>query len=179
MSDPIPQGVVIWLTGVPAAGKSTLAGLLVRALRRRGLATVWLDSDDVRRVLTPEPTYTPAERDRFYAALAHLAGLAAEGGAQVVVSATAPLRAHRRSARERVDHFFEVWVRCAPDTARRRDPKGLYERSERGEIDALPGADVDYQPPGEPDLVLETDRTGPDESARRLEAALGERFAWL
>lgn len=163
-----PPGAVVWLTGIPASGKTTIARRLVELLAERGRATLWLDSDDLRAVLTPEATYTREERDRFYAALAHLAALGAEGGSVAVVSATAPRRAHRDAARDRAEPFVEAWVRCKAEVARRRDPKGLYERADRGEITTLPGAGAPYEEPASPEVVLEADREPPEVLAAKI-----------
>lgn len=161
-------GAVVWLTGIPASGKSTIARHLVAALGARGTATLWLDSDDMRRVLTPDPRYTAEERDWFYGVLGHLATLAADGGTVVVVSATAPRRVHRDAVRARAARFLEAWVRCPPAVARDRDPKGLYEASRAGRIDTLPGVGAPYEEPKRPEIILDTDRERPEDMARRL-----------
>ncbi len=171
-------GLVVWLTGRPASGKSTLARALETRLRARGLATLWLDSDSLRRILTPEPTYDDAERKRFYGALAHLAALAAAGGAVAIVSATAARRAYRDACRAAVgDRFVEVWVRCDLETLRARDPKGLYGRAARDTITRLPGVGVPYEPPEAPELVLDTADAGVEALADRLAAEVGARTA--
>ena len=120
------HGTVIWITGLPSAGKTTLARGVHGALRRRGERVLWLDSDDLREVLTPEPTYTPEERDRVYRTLGRIAARAAEDGIDVLVSATAPRRHHRRDARRGAPAFVEVWLRCGEPELRRRDHRGLY-----------------------------------------------------
>lgn len=153
-----PRGGVLWLTGPPASGKTALAGPLVDALAARGRATLWLDSDELRRVLTPAPTYSPAERDWFYGVLGHVAILAARGGVVVVVSATASRRAYRDEVRRAVGAFMEIYLQCPPETLRARDPKHLYRRAAAGEIDTLPGAGAAYEPPEHPELVLDSGR---------------------
>lgn len=163
-----PPGAVVWLTGPPAVGKTTTARALLELLRAEERATVWLDSDDLRLVLTPEPNYTEDERDRFYGAIAHLARLAAEGGCVAVVSATAASAAWRERARQQIPRFCEVYLRCDPETLRARDFKGLYARAERGEISRLPGVGVPYDEPDRPELELDTGSTAPEVQARRI-----------
>jgi len=96
----VQPGFVLWLTGLPSSGKSSLAGELVRLLAERGVAVQVLDSDELRQVLTPEPTYSPRERDWFYDTLGYIAALLARNGVNVVVAATGPLRQHRQAARQ-------------------------------------------------------------------------------
>ena len=162
------EGGVVWLTGLPATGKTTIARILERELRKRGAATLMLDSDDLRSVLTPEPTYSESERDRFYAVIGHLADLGARGGAVVLVAATAPKRAYRDRVRERVERFVEVLLICSPDVLERRDPKGLYARWRKGEIANLPGRDATYEDPASPELVFDTGRSLPSDIAREI-----------
>lgn len=167
MSD-LPPGGVLWITGRPASGKSSLAEPVVEALRDRGRVTVWLDSDDLRRTLTPSPTYSEEERDRFYGSLGHFAVLGAEGGAVVVISATAPRRRYRNAVRERVSRFSEVFLECETEILERRDPKGLYARARRGEIDRLPGLGAPYEAPEDPELRLDSGVLSPEALSEAL-----------
>lgn len=161
MSD--PSGGILWLTGRPASGKTTIARALQATLARGERPALLLDSDALRPILTPRPTYTDSERDTFYGALGGLALLFAEQGATVLVAATASRRrwrdATRREAELRALPFVEIYLDCPLEVARSRDPKGLYARSASGEITALPGIGAPYEPPTTPDLVIATDRT--------------------
>lgn len=150
------NGVVVWLTGPPASGKSTLARRAQAALRARGRPVALLDGDELRAALHPRPGYSVAERDAFYATLADLAALLARQGLIVVVAATAHLRAQRARAREHAPRLIEVHLAVAPEECARRDPKGLYRAARAGEISGLPGADLPYEPP----LAAEVTATG-------------------
>jgi adenylylsulfate kinase len=150
------NGQVLWITGRPATGKSTLAKGLLQVLADRGVSTLWLDSDDLRPFLTPNPTYSEPERDQFYKAVGHLAALGARGGVFVVVSATASKRTYRDAVRALVPHFTEVWLTCDREELRRRDVKGLYRAAESGEIQNLPGVGADYESPKTAEVVLDT-----------------------
>ncbi|MDX1631911.1 MAG: adenylyl-sulfate kinase [Thermoanaerobaculia bacterium] len=167
MSD-LPPGGVVWITGHPASGKSTLAERVVEVLRGRGTVTLWLDSDDLRRTLTPDPTYSEEERDRFYGSLGHFAVLGAEGGAVAVVSATAPRRRYRDDVRERVSRFAEVFLECETEVLESRDPKGLYAGARRGEIERLPGLGAPYEAPTDPELRLDSGELEPEELAEAV-----------
>jgi adenylylsulfate kinase len=152
-----PGGSVVWIIGRPASGKSTLAQGLRDELRARGGAVLWLDSDDLRAVLTPKPTYSDAERDWFYGAIAQIAERAAAGGVHVLISATAPLRTYRERLRGRVARFAEIYVRCSEAELKRRDPKGLYRQADLGAVTNLPGYHAPFEEPSGAELVLDSE----------------------
>lgn len=175
------EGTVIWLTGLPATGKTTLGELLHQELRTRSLPTLWLDSDDLRSVMTPTPTYSEAERDVFYGTLGHVATLAADSGIVVIVSATGCKRRYRDRVRAEVLRFEEILLICDPETLRRRDPKGLYRRAAGGSITSLPGIGAPYEDPMAPEMVLDTGMGSPRELTelilRHLESKGSEEVA--
>ena len=156
------QGVVVWFTGAPSAGKSTLATGLAGELRQRTVAVVLLDGDDVRQALSPAPGYDEAGRGHFYETLASLAALIARQGLTVLVAATAHRRSFRERARELAPRFVEVFVDTPEEARRLRDDKGLYRATASGDVSGLPGADLAYEAPSAPDLVA---RGGRDEAA--------------
>lgn len=164
----------VWFTGRPAAGKTTLARALKELAAARGTALIHLESDSLRRILTPQATYTPEERDRFYEMVAGLAALLTEQGFPVIVDATAPRRVHRERARRLVPRLLEVFVDTPPDVCERRDPKGLYRASRRGEAPHVPGAGEPYEEPARPDLVI-SGTSPPEEAIGSLWRLLHER----
>jgi adenylylsulfate kinase len=164
----IQPGWALWLTGLPAAGKSTLATALKLELARVGVGAVVLDSDEMRLVLTPNPIYTSEERDDFYERLTWLAELLTRQSVNVIIAATANRRSHRQAARGRLPRFAEVWVRCSLDACRSRDPKGLYAQATMGAIQDFPGIHVAYEPPFTPDYVVDTEQTTPVEAVKAL-----------
>ncbi|MCC9078371.1 adenylyl-sulfate kinase [Litorilinea aerophila] len=166
--DETSPGWAVWFTGLPAAGKTTLARTLQRRLAREGICAVLLDSDELRPILTPQPTFTPGEREDFYRRLTQLAATLVEQGVHVLIAATGNRQHYRDFAARLLPHLALVWVRCAPETCRRRDPKGLYRRALAGEIRNFPGVDAAYEPPAEPVAVVDTDREGPDQAVERL-----------
>jgi len=142
-------GAIVWFTGLPASGKTTLARRVQAKLSRPALL---LDSDALRDVLDSH-TYDDVGRDRFYARLAELALLVAAQGHVALVAATAPRRGYRDAARAAGMPFTEVWVQTSLEECERRDPKGLYAAARRGEAPALPGAGAAYEAPLDPDLM--------------------------
>jgi len=146
-------GLVVWFTGLPASGKSTLARR-VRELVRDGIV---LDSDEVRAALGDD-RYAPGDRDAFYRALAELAGLLARQGQLVLVAATAPRRAHREHARRLAPRYLEAYVAAPLAVCEHRDVKGLYARARAGDAPTLPGAGAPYEPPLHPDVIADGGR---------------------
>jgi adenylylsulfate kinase len=155
---------VVWITGLPASGKSTLA----ERLKVRLPGAVVLDGDVLRPLLAGQG-YDEADRDLFYEALARLAALISAQGVPVLVAATAHARAHRARARALCPHFVEVHVTTPREACEARDPKGLYRRARAGEVDDLPGVGVAYEPPDAPEVVAEG---GHDDAAAARIAAL-------
>jgi adenylylsulfate kinase len=158
-------GFAIWLTGLPSSGKTTLANALSLLLSERGISVQILDSDDLRKRLTPHPTYSQEERDWFYDMVIFLAELLTENGINVLISATASRRAYRDEARARIKRFAEVYVDCPEEICRTRDSKGLWKQADKGEITGLPGAGVSYEPPDSPEVKVSTAQLKIEEAA--------------
>ena len=165
---------VVYLTGLPASGKSTLARGLAAALRQRGYKVELLDSDEVRQhlAMTGSLAYTPEARGWFYRALAYMAALLARHSVTVVVAATANRREYRQVARAWVPDLVLVYVRCSPETCAQRDPKGLWALAREGKIRNFPGVDAPYEEPEDADIVVDTETQGPEEALAHLLRAL-------
>lgn len=168
-------GWAIWLTGIPASGKTSVARALLPLIEQRGQRAVLIDSDELRAILTPQPRYTDEERDWFYGVITALAAWLTESGINVLIAATANRRAYRDAARQRIARFAEVYVRCPIDVCRARDPKGLYAAATAGHITHLPGIGADYEPPLDPDATIDTAADAPEHVARSLLRQLDRR----
>lgn len=147
------SGVVVWLTGKPSSGKSTLASALHARLTQEQIAGCVLDGDQVRAAFFPRHGYDPKSRDEYYATLAALAALLARQGLVVLVPATAHLKAFRERARASAPSFVEVYVEASQAEVEARDAKGLYRAVHEGRAGGVPGADVGYEVPEHPDVV--------------------------
>ncbi len=159
---------MVWLTGLPASGKTTIANALARLLREMGYRVEVLDGDWVRQTINVGAGFTREERERHLLRVAWVARLLARNGVVVICSFVSPYRDTRRKVREIVEEevpFFEVYVKCSLEECMRRDPKGLYRRALRGEIPNFTGVSDPYEEPETPDLVIDTEKTTPEEGA--------------
>jgi adenylylsulfate kinase len=149
----VSAGTVVWITGLPGAGKSTFAARVAARLRAAGAPCAVLDGDEVRGALGLPAGRGPAERDAFYESLARLAALLAGQGLVAIVAATANRAAHRERARALAPRYLEVHVATPAAECARRDPKGLYRAARAGAATGLPGADAPYEAPAAPDVA--------------------------
>ena len=133
-----------------------------------GLAVEVLESDEVRRVITPTPTYSEAERDLFYRALAFTGQRLVAHGVTVVFDATASRRAYRDFARSVIPRFIEVSVECPLATCMERDRKGTYLKGQRGASLTVPGLQSPYEAPSNPDLRIDSTATTSDDAASKI-----------
>ena len=169
------RGWAVWITGLPSAGKTTIARALWRRLKEMGVGVQVLESDEVRRILTPRPTYTEEERDAFYRALAYIGALLVENGVNVIFDATANRRRYREEARRRIERFLEVYVRCPLEVCIKRDVKGIYQKALKGEAKTVPGLQTPYEEPLNPEVTIDSTTETPEEAAQRIIEALRER----
>jgi adenylylsulfate kinase len=167
-------GFGVWITGLPASGKSTVAAALAAELRARGRDVEVLESDVLRRIFTPHPRYDEEERAAFYGHIAYLGALLARHGVAVVFDATANRRVYRERARQEIPRFLEVYVDTPLEICMGRDPKGIYRQGRERQGRNVPGLRAPYEPPLDPDLVVHGDREPPDRAACRIVAKLIE-----
>ena len=165
----------VWLTGLPASGKSAIAWELRAGLAAAGLEAEVLESDAVRQVVTPAPTYFREERDLFYRALAFCGGRLTAHGVPVIIDATANRREYRNLARALVPHFLEVAVACPLEVCQQRDRKGTYRKAMEGKSATVPGLQESYDPPLNPEVTVDTTQLSPKAAAARIIEALHAR----
>jgi adenylylsulfate kinase len=173
-SDP-DTAFAVWLTGLPASGKSTVARALAADLAGMGIRATVLESDAVRREITPNAAYGEAEREAFYATLAYLAQVLVSHGVPVIVDATANRRTYRDRARAAIPRFLEAYVRCPLAVCQARDPKGIYRRGADGTAQNVPGVTAPYETPLLPEVVIDGERDDPAVAARRIVSALEKK----
>jgi adenylyl-sulfate kinase len=171
----VARGFVVWLTGLSAAGKSTIAGLVAAELEARGLLVDRLDGDVVRTHLTRGLGFSKEDRDANIERIGWVASRLARAGAAVVVSAISPYEEARQKARALAeDHapFVLVHVSTSLAECERRDPKGLYAKALAGELPAFTGVSDPYEEPLEPELRLDTEGRTPSACAAAVCATL-------
>ncbi len=158
------RGFAVWITGLPASGKSSVTSELMRKLKARGVTAAVLESDVMRAILTPSPTYSLDERDRFYRTLVLIGEVLTRSGVNVIFDATANKREYRDRARSLIRNFIEVYVDCPVEVCMGRDPKGIYARAAAGGATTVPGVQASYEPPLKPDITLDC-RAAPEAGA--------------
>jgi adenylylsulfate kinase len=172
-------GATVWLTGLPSAGKTTVATALAEQLAARGRRVEVLDGDEIRTFLSAGLGFSRADRDQNVQRIGFVAELLASHGVIVLVPVIAPYADSRAAVRERHQAagtgYLEVHVATPVQVCSQRDVKGLYARQAAGEISGLTGVDDPYEAPAEPDLRIETHRQDVEESTAALNALLSER----
>jgi len=171
----IQDGFAVWITGLPASGKSTIVASLTALLAARGVDVAVLESDLLRQIFTPHPRYDEEERDNFYRQMAYVGVLLTQHGVPVIFDATANRRIYRDRVRQQIAKFLEVYVDCPLTICISRDPKGIYRAARIGTANAVPGLQAVYEPPQEPDLVVHGDEETPEVAAQRIVAKLVEK----
>lgn len=171
------QGGTVWLTGLPSAGKTTIALGLAERLRAEGNRVQVLDGDEVRAALSADLGFSKEDRDTNVRRIGYLAELLARHGVTVLVPVIAPYAASRASVRERHATqgipYLEVHVATPVEVCARRDVKGLYAKQAAGRLSGLTGVDDPYEAPVDPDLRIDTQHQTIDESIARLRALVG------
>jgi bifunctional enzyme CysN/CysC len=161
----LQKPLCVWLTGLPGAGKSTIANLLEKQLFASGRHTYILDGDNIRHGLSRDLGFTEADRVENIRRAMEVARLFVDAGLVFIVAFISPYRAERDLARSRFepDEFVEIYVEASLEECEHRDPKGLYAKARRGELVNFTGIDSDYEPPEAPEIRLDTVARSPDE----------------
>ena len=162
--------VIIWMTGLSGAGKSTIANIIDSKLFAAGRHTMLLDGDNVRHGLNRDLGFTEVDRVENIRRAGEVAKLMMDGGLIVICSFISPYRSDREMVRSLVadDEFLEVFVDTPIEECIRRDPKGLYARAKAGKLKNLTGVDAPYEAPADPELRLTTTNQQPEQLAEQV-----------
>src|ERR687887_644753 len=162
----ISHSTVMWLTGLPGSGKTTIAKALYPKLKELAFKVELLDGDTVRKELSPELGFTKQDRETHARRVVYLCKLLSRNGIISIVCLISPYREFRRYARAEINtdnNFYEVYVKCSLETCIRRDPKGLYKKALLGEIKDLTGLQDPYEEPENPEIIVNTERQSLEE----------------
>jgi adenylylsulfate kinase len=171
------KGVVVWMTGLSASGKSTIASRVEELLLERAKLAYRLDGDNIRHGLNKNLGFSTEDRAENIRRIGEVAKLFADAGIIAITSFISPYHADRDAVRANLDdgRFVEVYVNVSVDVAERRDPKGLYKKARAGQIKGFTGIDHPYEPPTSAEIVLETEQLSVEDSAKRIVDYLDER----
>ncbi len=161
----------VWITGLPACGKSTITACLRQMLAERGVQAEVLESDELRKILGGG--YGEADRETFYRRMVWIATMLIRHGVSVIFDATANRRQYRDAARRQIGRFFEVFVDVPLEVCMARDPKGIYRSAAEGKASDVPGLQAAYEPPENPDLTIDGVHEYPLDAAQRIIALFG------
>jgi len=166
------SGIALWITGLPGSGKSTVAD----EIKKRHPSFVLLRMDELRKVITPQPTYSETEREIVYRAMVYLAKKLTESGHDVIIDATGNMRRWRDLARQLISRYGEVYLTCPIEICIRREqervetreaPKNVYKKGAAGW--PVPGVSVPYEEPLRPELEIATDKMSLEDIVQKVE----------
>ncbi|WP_398954022.1 adenylyl-sulfate kinase [Streptomyces sp. GC420] len=179
MTSTAKNGATVWLTGLPSAGKTTIAGHLAERLRAAGRRVEVLDGDEIRRFLSAGLGFSREDRNTNVQRIGLVAEVLARNGVIALVPVIAPYADSREAVRKRHEAsgtpYAEIHVATPVEVCSRRDVKGLYARQAAGRLTGLTGVDDPYEAPDAPELVLRTEDQTPEQSADAVHALLAER----
>jgi adenylylsulfate kinase len=166
------KGATLWMTGLPASGKSTIAVALEKVLLARGKHAYRLDGDNIRFGLNRNLGFSAEDRAENIRRIGEVAKLFSDAGMITITSFISPYRRDRELVRKLHEDiklpFLEIYVDCPIDEAEKRDPKGLYKKARAGELKGFTGVDDPYEEPDRPELVLRSDRLSVADSVAEL-----------
>lgn len=168
------KGVTIWFTGLSGSGKSTIARIIEKRLKALGRNVEILDGDVVRTNLSKGLGFSKEDRDINIKRIGFVCHLLTRNGVIAIASAISPYREVRDYNRSLIGNFVEVYTKCSLEECARRDVKGLYKKAMAGEIKGFTGVDDPYEEPLHGEVVCETDKESPEQSADRIMSKLEE-----
>jgi adenylylsulfate kinase len=164
------KGAVIWFTGLSASGKSTIAHIVEKQLHERGCSTYVLDGDNVRHGLCADLTFCQEDRAENIRRIGEMVKLFVDAGIIVLTAFISPYRQDRQQVRSLLSdgQFLEIHVDCPPDVCATRDQKGIYQKAQAGIIKEFTGISAPYEPPENPELVIQSHEEDAKKAAKRV-----------
>lgn len=168
------KGATLWFTGLPSSGKSTIGRILERQFRKWKLKVELLDGDVIRTNLSKGLGFSKEDRDANIKRIGFVCHLLSRNGVLAIAAAISPYREVRDYNRRMIGSFVEVYVKASVEECEKRDVKGLYKKARAGEIKGFTGVDDPYEEPLRPEIVCDTEKESPEESAEKVIRRLGE-----
>lgn len=162
------QACAIWITGLPASGKTTIAGLVQNHLKEKNIPTIILDGDEIRKTVSKDLGFSPEDRKEHNRRVIEIAKLLVKNGITTIIPLISPYRETREQARKEIPNFIEVYTKASLDTCIKRDPKGLYQKAQKGEIQNMTGIQSPYEEPLHPEIILDTEKNTPQECLDKI-----------
>ena len=157
------KSCAVWITGLPASGKTTMATLLKEYLKSKNIPVIVLDGDEIRKTVSKDLGFSPEDRKEHNRRVIEIAKLLVNNGITTIIPLISPYRETREQARKEIPNFVEVYTKASLETCIRRDPKGLYKKAQAGEIQNMTGIQSPYEEPTSPELILDTEKSTPEE----------------
>jgi len=162
------KGFTLWFTGLPCSGKTTVAEIVEKDLRNRGLNVESLDGDEIRKHFSKGLGFSKEDRDTHILRMGFICKLLSRNGVAVLSAFVSPYRDIRDQIRKDMDGFIEIFVKCPVEVCIERDVKGMYKKALSGEIKNFTGVSDPYEEPLNPELILETDKEDVENSAQKV-----------
>lgn len=168
------QASAIWITGLPASGKTTIAGLLQNHLKSKNIPVMILDGDEIRKTLSKDLGFSPEDRKEHNRRVIEVAKLLVKNGITTIIPLISPYQETRERARKEIPNFVEIYTKASLDTCIKRDPKGLYKKAQKGEIKNMTGLQSPYEEPQNPEIILDTEKNTPEQCLNTIIKKLEE-----
>jgi len=162
------RGFTLWFTGLPCSGKTTISEIVGKEFRERDLNVEMLDGDELRRNLSKDLGFSKEDRETHIKRVGFIAKLLSRNDVATLAAFVSPYRAVRKYLRIEIGNFIEVYVKCPVEVCIKRDVKGMYKKAIAGEIKNFTGISDPYEEPLEPEIIVETDKEMPMESAQKV-----------
>ncbi|MEM1724663.1 MAG: adenylyl-sulfate kinase [Thermoplasmata archaeon] len=164
------RSFVLWFTGLPSSGKSTIAHAVEFELYKKGFRTYTFDGDNIRHGLCSDLGFSEKDREENLRRIAEVVKLFIDAGIIVLAAFVSPLKKHREMVKAIIGEgdFIEIYCRCPVEICEKRDPKGLYRKARNGEIKDYTGISAPYEEPENPDLILDTHLLDVEEAVKKV-----------
>lgn len=158
----------IWITGLPASGKTTVSLLLKEYFQKTNQAAIILDGDEIRKTVSKDLGFSPEDRKEHNRRVIEIAKLLVKNNITTIIPLISPYRETREQARKEIPNFIEVYTKASLETCIKRDPKGLYKQAKEGKIQNMTGIQSPYEEPLNPEITLDTEKDTPQDCLEKI-----------